>query len=133
MPTPTRLCEPISLHNGLNFVSVCLLLTTSLVGSSLFLASGSLWLEGNQIFPGVHTLSGPISLSGMSSMVHLTAKAMLPFSVPSHPKSRFNHPVPTLGSQTTGMIPEITENIDSLSDIPQSQEYLYRTVVVDST
>ena len=66
-------------------------------------------------------------------MVHLTEKAIPPFSVHSHQKSRPSRPVPTLGSQTTGMIAEITENIDSLSDIPQSQEYFYTTVVVNST
>ena len=36
LPTPTQLYHRIPLHKGLNFVTVCLLLTAALVGSNLF-------------------------------------------------------------------------------------------------
>ena len=65
MPTPTQPCEPISLHRGLNFVTVCLMPAASLVGPPYFSASGDLWLEGNQILPGVNTVSGPMNFSGL--------------------------------------------------------------------
>ena len=58
-PTPSQPSEPIKLHLGFNLVTLCLVMTASLVGSSMF--SNSLWLEGNEVCPGVHVVSGPIS------------------------------------------------------------------------
>ena len=133
MPTPTQPCEPISLHRGLSFVTVCLMLAASLVGSPYFSASGDLWLEGNQLLPGVNTVSGPMNFSGLSHMIQLADHASPHFSVPSHPKCRPSRPIPTVGSQTTDMLAEISPSVDSFSDIPQSQDYFYTTVVIHST
>ena len=47
MPPPTRPKERITLHIGFNVVSFCLLLPSSLVGSSLL--AGPMWLEGQEI------------------------------------------------------------------------------------
>ena len=66
LPTPTQLYHKIPLHKSLNFVTVCLLLTTTLVGSNLF--HSSLYLEGNQPTEDLHVLSGPTSLSSISKL-----------------------------------------------------------------
>ena len=59
--------EPFTLGKGFTLIPVCLLLTASLVGSFLF--SEPLWLEGASLAPGIRVLSGPISLSCVSSQV----------------------------------------------------------------
>ena len=56
LPTPTQLYRRIPLRKGLNFVTVCLLLTTALVGSNLF--HSSLYLQGNQLTEDLQVLSG---------------------------------------------------------------------------
>ena len=58
-PTPSQPSEPIRLHRGFNLVTLYLVMTASLVGSSMF--SSPLWLEGNEVCPGVHVVSGPIT------------------------------------------------------------------------
>ena len=50
-PTPSQPSELIRLHRGYNLVTLCLVMTASLVGSSMF--SSPLWLEGNEVCPGV--------------------------------------------------------------------------------
>ena len=54
----------IRLTRGLNILTVCLLLTSSFLNSPLF--SGPLWLEGNKLSHGLHTVSGPIDLSSIT-------------------------------------------------------------------
>ena len=54
-----------TLHHGINFVTVCLTVCASLIG---FMGGGSnLWLEGNQIQPGVTSLDGPISWDSVTN------------------------------------------------------------------
>ena len=60
MPRHDAPVEPVSLSRGLNFVTVCIFVAASLIGSPLL--SGPLWLEGTQFLPGLQTLSGPIDL-----------------------------------------------------------------------
>ena len=64
-PTPSQPNEPIRLHRGFNFVTLCLVMTASLVGFSM--VSAPLWLEGNEVCPGVHVITGPITQSCFSS------------------------------------------------------------------
>ena len=63
LPTPTQLYRRIPLH----FVTVCLLLTTRLVGSNLF-HSFHFYSQGNQLAEDLHVLSGPTSLSSIPSV-----------------------------------------------------------------
>ena len=49
------------LHRGVNFVTVCVSLSASLVGYQV--VCQPLWIEGKQIQPGVNVLSGPRDLS----------------------------------------------------------------------
>ena len=64
-PTPSKPSKPIKLHQGFNFVTLCLVMTASLVGSSKF--SNPLWSEGNEVCPRVQVVSGPISQTCSSS------------------------------------------------------------------
>ena len=47
MPTPSHHSSHIRLHRGINLVTLCLVMTAPLVGSSLF--SSPPWLEGTEI------------------------------------------------------------------------------------
>ena len=108
-----------------------MLLATSLVGSSLFSASGDLWLEGIKILPGVTTLSGPISLSGLPSMTNLCTSVMSPFLASSYPKCWPSRPVCSeVGSQTTCLLTSISPVSKTLEDIKLSSESLYSTTVI---
>ena len=60
-PTPGQSFQRIPLHQGLNLITVCLLLTTSLIGSQIY--NQTLWFEGNTISPGITALSGPTSIT----------------------------------------------------------------------
>ena len=65
LPPPSQPQEPIRLHHGFNVVTLCLVMTASLLGSSLF--SLPLWLEGREVTPSVHVVSVPISKTCFSS------------------------------------------------------------------
>ena len=58
--TPTPLSnapkQRAQLHRGFNIVTLCLVLTTSLLGTSVL--TSPLWLDGQEIFPVVHVVSG---------------------------------------------------------------------------
>ena len=133
VPPPPQTRAPISLHKGFNLVTVCLMLAASLASSPYFSTLGDLWLEGKQVLPGVNTVSGPIHFSGLSRMTQLTEHATPYPPVPSHPKCRPSVPIPTVGPQATGLLAEISDNINSLAAIPQTQDYCYTHVVIHST
>ena len=133
VPPPPQTRAPISLHKGFNLVTVCLMLATSLASSPYFSTLGDLWLEGKQVLPGVNTISGPIHFSGLSRMTQLTDHATPYPPVPSHPKCRPSVPIPTVGPKATGLLAEISDNINSLAAIPQTQDYCYTHVVIHST
>ena len=65
MPPACGPGEQVTLRRGLNLVTVCFVITVSLIGSPLF--SGSLWLEGSQFSPALQTLSGPINFRALKS------------------------------------------------------------------
>ena len=73
----------ISIHKGLNFITVCLILTTSLIGTSLL--NQQFWIEGNTLAPGVNVLNGPTYLHNASFTVTPTFLAPKPKSTPSQP------------------------------------------------
>ena len=72
MPTPLQDYRRISIHKGLNFITVCLILTTSLIGTSLL--NQQFWIEGNTLAPGVNVLNGPAYLS--NAPLHLQTLAI---------------------------------------------------------
>ena len=69
MPTPLQDHRRISVHKGLNFITVCLILTTSLIGTSLL--NQQFWIEGNTLAPGVHVSNGPTYLHNALLQSHL--------------------------------------------------------------
>ena len=64
-PHPSQPSEPIKLQRDFSLVTLCLVMTASLVGSSVF--SNPLWLVGNEVCPGVQVVSSPISQTYISS------------------------------------------------------------------
>ncbi len=84
----------ISLSRGFNLITVCLLITGSLLSSPLF--SGPLWLDGKHFSPGLQTLSGPINLQSFQriapsgNLLH----SILPDTPPSYSKCRPSRPLP---------------------------------------
>ena len=69
MPTPSHHSSHIRLHHGFNLVTLCLVMTASLVGSTMFFSPH--WLEDNEISPGVQVVSGPVDLNSISSVPSL--------------------------------------------------------------
>ena len=111
----------------------CLCDARRIIGGFPFSALGDLWLEGNQIILGVNTVSGPMIISGLSNMIQPADHAMPKFLVPSQPKCRPSRPIPMVGSEKNGILTEISDSVQSSTDIPQSQEYFYTTPVIHST
>ena len=56
-----------SLHRGLNFVSVCVTLSTAFMGYQI--VRQPLWIEGKDIQQGFKVFSGPFDLSQISIYV----------------------------------------------------------------
>ena len=104
MPPPTQPKERITLHRGFNVVSFCFLLASSLVGSSLL--AGPMWLEGQEICPGVQVISGPIDL----------ATAPSSFSLES--------------PQGSGIL--VSQSNELITDVPSFLQKIHTTVVVRS-
>ena len=130
-PTPSQLSEPIRLHRGFNLVTLCLVMTASLVGSFMF--SSPLWLEGNEVCPGVRVVSGHITQSCFSS------QTMIP-EPPSamhrnYPRCRSSHmlsdPEPPL--QPNGLL--VSQMPSSLfdSELPDFSTIFTTTVLVRTT
>ena len=129
-PTPSQPSEPIRLHRGFNLVTMYLVMTTSLVRSSMF--SAPLWLEGNEICPGVHVISRPITQPCFSS------QQIIPEPPPAmhcnYPKCRTSHmlsePEPPL--QPNGLL--VSQIPSSLSDFDLPDfSTVFTTVLVRST
>ena len=129
-PSPTA-GEQLTLGKGFTLIPVCLLLTASLVGSSLF--SEPLWLEGSSLAPGISVLSGPISLSCVSSQ--LAPGTPVPPAVSSvrptqaHP----GPPVPTLGISLESMQVGDWSSDDKSINLPEPDLLYYSTVLIRST
>ena len=130
-PTPSQPSAPIKLHRGFNLVTLCLVMTASLVRSSMF--SNPLWLEGNEVCSGVQVVSGPISQTCISSQ-----------SVIPEPPSALNRNYPKC--RPSRMLPEpeqppklngvlVSQPPSELSDLdlPDFSTVFYTTVLVRST
>ena len=104
MPPPTQPKERITLHRGFHVVSFCLLLASSLTGPSLLV--GPMWLEGQEICPGVQVISGPIDLATVPSSFSLESPQAFGILVP--------------------------QSHDSLNDVPSFLQTFHAHVVVRS-
>ena len=65
MPSPAHPSSHIRLHRGFHLVTLCLVMTASLVGPTLFFSPQ--WLEGKEISPGLQVISGPFHMNAISS------------------------------------------------------------------
>ena len=81
-PSPSHMRKRPTLQRGLNFITVCLLLTSSMTGYSF--TGNDLWLQGETLLPDIKVLSGPVSLNWENSLIKCHT---VPDSVPS---SRFS-------------------------------------------
>ena len=61
LPSPSHMRKRPTLQRGFNSITVCLLLTSSMIGYSF--TGNDLWLQGETLSPGIEVLSGPVSLN----------------------------------------------------------------------
>ena len=129
-PSPTA-GEQLTLGKGFTLIPVCLLLTASLVGSSFF--SEPLWLEGASLTPGINVLSGPISLSCVSSQL-APGKSVPPAVSSVRPtKSHVGPPVPTLAVSLESSHVDASSGDDAIVNLPEPDLLYYSTVLIRST
>ena len=60
-PSPSHMRKRPTLQSGLNFITACLLSTSSMIGYSF--TGNDLWLQAETLSPGIEALSGPVSLN----------------------------------------------------------------------
>ena len=60
-PSPNQPRTRIQINRGLNIITICLFLTSSLIGSTYF--ADSFWLVGQKLNPDMEVISGPANLS----------------------------------------------------------------------
>ena len=138
MPTPSHHSSPIQLHRGFNLVTLCLVMTASLVCSSLF--SSPHWLEGNDISPGIQVVSDPVDMDSISSVPSFDDPL---FTYPwdhNFPKCRPSCMLPEYEPPPvqSGVLVSSTQPLDlgntfSTDDVPEFSTKFYTTVVVKST
>ena len=125
-PTPSQPNEPIKLHRGFNLVTLCLVMTASLVGSMF---SYPLWLEGNEVCPGVQVVRGNFSDLHFPPVCYSRPPPALHRNYPKCRPSRML-PEPEESPKPNGVL--VSQNQSALSDLdPQDfSTILYTTVVV---
>ena len=130
-PTPSQPSAPIKLHRGFNLMTLCLVMTASLVGSSMF--SNPLWLEGNEVCPWVQVASGPISQTCISS------QSVIPEPLSAlnrnYPKCRPSRmlPKPKQPPKLNGvLVSQLPSELCDL-DLPDFSTVFHTTVLVRST
>ena len=137
MPTPSQASSYIRLHRGFNIVTLCLVMTATLVGSSLF--SFPHWLEGHDISPGIQVISGPTNMNSISSVPSLDNSLFSSPPVSNYPKCQPCRMLPEceLSPVQAGILLSPTQplpvgNILS-GEIPDFTEKVYTTVTIKST
>ena len=128
MPTKFQASSYIRLYRGFNIVTLCLVMTASLVGSSLF--SSPHWLEGHNISPGIQVIGGPINMNSISFVPSLDDSLFSSPPVSNYPKCRPSRILPEcepstvqagvllspsqllpVGNILSGEIPDFTEKV----------------------
>ena len=131
MPPACGPGEQVTLCRGLNLVTVCFVITASLIGCPLL--SGSLWLEGTQFSPGLQTLSGPINFRALKSSP-CSGEKFSPFYPTSHPgfsKCRPSRPIPMVSEQCQGIL--ASRNNNGIVDFDANNEVFCTNVYIRST
>ena len=135
-PLPNAPKQRVRLHCGLNIVTLCLILTASLLGTSVL--TSPLRLDGQEISPGVHVVSGPISLTEAQTYVSIVSPQLTHFSLFTgpfnYPKCRPSQPMPEPEPVHTGVLSaEHVDTISQLSDVPDFTTTYQVNVLVCST
>ena len=93
----------------------------------------SLWLDGQEVSPGAHVVSGPISLTKAQTHVSIVSPQLTDFSSFTgsfnHPKCRPSHLIPEPEPVHT----EHVHTISHLSDVPDFTTTYQVNVLVRST
>ena len=137
MPSPSHPSTHIRLHHGFNLVTLCLVMTASLVGSSLF--SSPQWLEGQEISPGIQVISGHFDLHALSSVPSLDDPLFFKTEGHHYPKCRPSRMVPPFEPPPVqaGVLNSPIQPLDIgnafANDVPAFSTKFYMTVVVKST
>ena len=137
MPSPSHPSTHIRLHRGFNLVTLCLVMTASLLGSSLF--SSPQWLEGQEISPGIQVISGPFDLHALSSVPSLDDPLFFKTEGHHYPKCRPSRMVPPFEPPPVqaGVLNSPIQPLDIgnafANDVPAFSTKFYTTVVVKST
>ena len=137
MPSPSHPSTHIRLHRGFNLVTLCLVMTASLVGSSLF--SSPQWLEGQEISPGIQVISGPFDLHALSSVPSLDDPLFFKTEGHHYPKCGPSRMVPPFEPPPVqaGVLNSPIQPLDIgnafANDVPAFSTKFYTTVVVKST
>ena len=137
MPSPSHPSTHIRLHRGFNLVTLCLVMTASLVGSSLF--SSPQWLEGQEISPGIQVISGPFDLHALSSVPSLDDPLFFKTEGHHYLKCRPSRMVPPFDPPPVqaGVLNSPIQPLDIgnafANDVPAFSTKFYTTVVVKST
>ena len=113
-------------------------MTASLVGSTMF--SSPHWLEGNEISPGVHVVSGPVDLNSISSVSSLDDPLFHHHEGHNYPKFRLSRmlleyepPLVQSGVLISPTQPLGTGPASMLVMPPEFSQTFYTTVLVKST
>ena len=137
MPSSSNPSSHIRLHRGFNLVTLCLVMTTSFVGSTLF--SCPQWLEGNEISPGIQVISGPLDMNAISSVPSLNGPLFFPHEGHNYPKCRPSRmcppfePPPVQAGILNSPIQPLDIGNAFAADVPDFSTKFYTTVVVKST
>ena len=109
--------QRVQLHRGFNIVTLRLVLTASLLGTSVL--TSPLWLDGQEISPGVHVVSGIISLTKAQTHVLIVSPQLTDFSSFTgpfnYPKCRLSQAMPELEPVHTGVLS--VEHVDTTSQL----------------
>ena len=136
MPSPNQPHTRIQINRGLN-ITICLFLTSSLIGSTY--SADSFWLEGQKLNPDMEVISGPADLSYIPSSVQLLTPPLKAKRkcTPSQPlqDSTINTYEPNSNYATVfGMSEEELSSATTISDlpIPNFSVAYYTSVVLHS-
>ena len=135
-PLPDAPKQQVQLHHVFNTVTLCLVSTASLLGTSVL--TSLLWLDGQEISPGVHVVSGPVSLTKAQTHVSIVSPQLTgvsSFTSPfNYPSCRQSQPMPEPEPVHTGVLSdEHVDTISQLSDVPDFTTTYKVNVLVRST
>ena len=136
-PLPNALKQRVQFHRGFNIVTLSFALTASLLGTSVL--TSPLWLDGQEIYPGVHVVSGPISLTRAQTHVSIVSPQSIDFSSFTgpfnYPKCRPSQPMPEpepvhIGVLSAEHVDTIFSSVMLLTSLPPTRSMSWFVVYI---